>query len=181
MVFWATLYRLYGMTHRPDPDLTAAIKAATRSAIERLRSEEVGPFCLYALVTSGEALRPYLSITLDDSDRWNPSEGPFDVYGDEFFAPLKSIYDERGDIFDMAPDAGEAEYRVRLLSMEAALRELDESGLFGSGAEREKVLLLVTAMPPDETDAEFAQRLNPDGPLLTAWLQEASEGHVADA
>jgi hypothetical protein len=31
-------------------------------------------------------------------------------------------------------------------------------------------------MPPDETDAAFARRLNRTGPLLAAWLDEASEG-----
>lgn len=61
--------------------------------------------------------------------------------------------------------------------MEAALRRIDAEGLFGVGPTRDEVLLLVTTMPPDEADAAFATRLNPPGPLLSAWLEEAAEGH----
>lgn len=166
------------MSHEPDRVLTMAIVDATRRAVEQLRAEHEGPFCVYALVTSGEALRPYLSVTLDGPDRWDLPDSPFAIYGDEHFAGLEDLYSRRGDLHRMAPDDADAEYWLRLTSMEAALRMLDAEGLFGSGRERDRTLLLVMTMPPDETDAVFARSLNPPSPLLTAWLEEASEGYL---
>ncbi|RII17823.1 hypothetical protein DSC45_13045 [Streptomyces sp. YIM 130001] len=162
-----------------DPVLTEAIAGAARKAIGRLRAEHAGPFCVYALVTTGEALRPYLSVTLDGPQRWDLPDSPFAICGDEYLAPLDAVYAARGDLFDMQPEDEEAEYELRLASMEAALHTLVEEGVFGTGREREQTLLLVTTMPPDETDAEFARRLNPPGALLTAWLEEASEESAA--
>ncbi len=166
---------------RPNPDsaLTTAIATSARGAITQLHSDEPGPFCLYALLTSGEALRPYLSVTLDGPNRWDLADSPFAVFGDEHFAPLEKIYAERGSLFEMTPTDADTEYWVRLMSMEAALRTLDEEGLFGTGRDREQTLLLVTPMPPDHTDAESARRLNPRSALLVDWLKEASEGYVA--
>ncbi|MBY0688266.1 DUF4303 domain-containing protein [Microbacterium marinilacus] len=161
----------------PDPALTASIADATRKAITRLRSQASGPFCVYALLTSGEALRPYLSVTLHGPGRWDLADSPFALAGDEFFAPLAQVYDARGDLFDMAPADADAEYWRRLASMEAALHALDDEGFFGVGAERAQTLLLVSPMPPDHSDAGFARRLNPPGELLSAWLDEAAEGY----
>lgn len=48
-----------------------------------------------------------------------------------------------------------AEYGRRLASMEGALRSLDDERLFGTGADRAQTLLLVSPMPPDETDDGF--------------------------
>lgn len=160
----------------PDPDLAAQIASATRRAVEDLHAQHPGLFCVYALVTTGEALRPYLSVTLDGPDRWDLPDSPFAVAGDEHLATLDAVYALRGDLVDLPPADAEREYGIRLASVEAALRTLDEEGLFGTGAARERVLLLVTPLPPDETDAWFARRLNPRGPLLDAWLAEAAEG-----
>ena len=145
----------------------------------QLHSQTSGPFCVYALLTSGEALRPYLSVTLHGPGRWDLADSPFAIVGDEHFAPLGRIYAERGDLSGMAPEDADAEYWRRLASMEAALHALDEEGLFGAGADRAEKLLLVSPMPPDESDAGFACRLNPPSGLLDAWLEEAAEGHPA--
>ncbi|MGY4644935.1 DUF4303 domain-containing protein [Cellulomonas sp. URHB0016] len=162
-----------------DPVLTAALADATRRAVGRLREEHAGPFCVFALVTTGEALRPYLSVTLDGPERWDLADSPLAIYGDEHLAGVQPLYAERGDVRDLAPQDAEREHGLRLASMEAALRLLDDEGVFGTGSARRQVLLLVATMPPDESDAGFARRLNPPGPLLTAWLGEASEGYAA--
>lgn len=164
----------------PDPALTAEIVRGTRLAVQQLHAEHRGPFCVYALVTSGEALRPYLVVTPDDETRWDLPDSPFAVFGDEHLAGLEAHFTERGEIFDLPAQDARAEYDLRLASMEAALRVLDADGLFGFGADRHQTLLLVTTMPPDETAAAFARRLNPVGPLLTAWLDEASEGGAGE-
>jgi hypothetical protein len=164
----------------PDPDLTAEIVRGTRLAVQQLHDAHPGPFCVYALATSGEALRPYLIVTPDDATRWDLPDSPFAVYGDEHLAGLEELFTARGDLFDMSAEEAQAEYDLRLASMEAALRALDADGLFGAGDARADVLLLVTTMPPDETAAAFARRLNPVGPLLSAWLDEASEGGAGE-
>lgn len=161
----------------PDPVLTDAIADAARKAITQLRSQASGPFCVYALLTSGEALRPYLSATLHGPARWDLADSPFAIVGDEYFAPLTQVYDARGDLSTMSPADADTEYRRRFASMEAALHALDDEGFFGVGAERAQTLLLVSPMPPDHTDAGFAIRLNPASELLGAWLEEAAEGY----
>jgi len=159
----------------PDPALTAEIVHGTRLAVQQLHDEHPGPFCVYALATSGEALRPYLIVTPDDATRWDLPDSPFAVYGDEHLAGLEELFTARGDLFDMSAEQAQAEYDLRLASMEAALRALDAGGLFGAGDARADVLLLVTTMPPDETGVESARRLNPASPLLASWLDEAAE------
>lgn len=159
----------------PDPALTAEIVHGTRLAVQQLHDEHPGPFCVYALATSGEALRPYLIVTPDDATRWDLPDSPFAVYGDEHLAGLEELFTARGDLFDMSAEQAQAEYDLRLASMEAALRALDADGLFGVGDARADVLLLVTTMPPDETGVESARRLNPASPLLASWLDEAAE------
>lgn len=159
-----------------DPRLAAQIADVTRRAVEQLHAQHPGPFCLYALVTTGEALRPYLGVTLDGPERWDLPDSPFAVCGDEHLATLDGVYARLGDLADLPPADAETEYQVRLASMEAALRRLDAEGVFGTGTGRDRVLLLVTPLPPDASDARFARRLNPPGPLLDAWLEEAAEG-----
>jgi hypothetical protein len=160
----------------PDPVLTAAIADATRAAVTRLRAEHPGPFCAYALVKTGEALRPYLTVTPDGPERWDLADSPYAITGDEHFAHVAALYAARGDLTDLPVEEAPAEYDRRLASMEAAWCQLDTEGLLGTGAARAATLLLVATMPPDESDAGFARRLNPPGPLLDAWLAEAAEG-----
>jgi hypothetical protein len=58
--------------------------------------------------------------------------------------------------------------------MVAAMAALDREGLFGRGAERERMLINVEVAPPDAGNTERAVRLNPPS-ALREWLAEASE------
>lgn len=159
-----------------DAVLVEAVVDATRSAVRQLHAErrEDEAFCAYALVTTGEGFRPYLAVTVHGPDRWNLADSPYAIVGDEWLAQTEPAFSARGDLFEAAdPDA---EWEVRSASLEEALRRLDGEGLFGTGPARDEVLLLVATMPPDESDAGFARRLNASGPLLDAWLREAAEG-----
>lgn len=160
----------------PIATVVDVVAAATDEAIRRLRSEHPVDFCVFALVTSGEAYRPYLTATVHGESRWDLADSPYVLFADEVMARTEAAFNARGQLSDMDPSQAEEEYWRRLASMEAALRRLDEAGLFGTDAERAHALLLVATMPPDESDAGFARRLNPDGPLLDAWLAEAAEG-----
>ena len=55
------------------------------------------------------------------------------------------------------------------------MKMLDEEGLFGRGGKRDKMVVLVEVMPPDSGNTERALRLNPAGPALDMWLEEAGE------
>ncbi|MGC4154896.1 MAG: DUF4303 domain-containing protein [Propionicimonas sp.] len=166
------------MTMSPEPvvELVDAITEAAGEAIQTLRAGHPEDFCVYALVTSGEAYRPYLAATVHGETRWDLADSRYAIVEDELLARAEPAFSARGYLHEMNAEDAEAEYGRRLASMEASLRRLDDKGLFGGGDERARVLLLVATMPPDETDAEFARRLNPPGPLLDAWLAEAAEG-----
>lgn len=75
-----------------------------------------------------------------------------------------------GDVDEIA---AEVDYRVG--AMEEAIARLDADGVFGAGQARRSVLVLVEFMPQDASNTERAVRLNPAGPLLDAWLDEAAE------
>lgn len=160
----------------PVPDLVDVVADATREAIERFRTENSEDVCVYALVTTGEALRPYLTVTVRGEGQWDLADSPYAIVEDDVLARTDPAFAARGQLNLMNRDDAEREFWNRLLSIQEALRRLDQEGLFGRDAERDGVLLLVATMPPDHNDAGFARRLNPSGPLLEAWLREAAEG-----
>lgn len=156
------------------------IAAATRAAIVALRREHPQDYYAFALLTSGEALAPYLSACsleadLDDGlERWSFADSPYVVWGyDEHFSDVVRAFHERGELVEH--EHPEVEYAVRLASIEEGLRLLDVAGLFGSPGARQEVLLIAGTMPPDESDAGFVRRLNPPGQLFDEWLRECSE------
>ncbi|WP_454294824.1 DUF4303 domain-containing protein [Salana multivorans] len=162
---------------RPVPDAALAhiVAGATRAALTELAPSVRERLCAVALVTSGEALRPYLTVTAHGEDRWDLAGSEHALTGDEHLAAIGEVWDARGYLSEMGPAEAEAEYVTRLATLEEALRLLDVDGELGRDEARGRVLLLVATMPPDETDAGYARRLNPPGPLLDDWLDEAGE------
>lgn len=160
----------------PNAELAAFVAGATRAALAELPRQVRDNLCLVALVTTGEALRPYLSLTRHGDDPWGLADSPYAVAGDAHFAALSDRWDLQGNLAEMDQVRAEAEFVNRLATLEEALRLLDVHGEFGLGETRRRVLLLVTTMPPDPHDAGYARRLNPPGPLLERWLDEAAEG-----
>ena len=53
------------------------------------------------------------------------------------------------------------------------MKRLDDSDLFGTGKERERVVINVEQAPPDEDGSEYdrALRLNPSSALLSEYLE----------
>ncbi|MET7640747.1 DUF4303 domain-containing protein [Streptomyces sp. NPDC005438] len=167
----------------PDPELSRVIATATRAAVTALRRQHPDRFYLFALLTTGEALSPHLAACSLEGDRrlgleaWNPADSPYAVWGyREHYGEVARAFDQRGQPHRIEDEAtAEAEYDLRLASMEEALRLLDADGLFGRGPDRAGVLLQAGTMPPDHTDAGFVRRLNPAGPLRERWLTECAE------
>ena len=66
-------------------------------------------------------------------------------------------------------------------AIERAVHSLDREGLFsGTPLAREDMIVTVEVMPPDHTNTARTMRLNPRGPALTAWLDEAAEPAAYD-
>ncbi|MCP4151713.1 MAG: DUF4303 domain-containing protein, partial [bacterium] len=97
--------------------------------------------------------------------RWSEADSPFDLFGDDYFKPVEESFSLFG-----APYQLSEETREMLLScIIQALANLDSKGFFGTGAERNKVVLNVT-MPGDETEKDLLARarlLNPKDALIT--------------
>lgn len=173
------------MRPRPDPVLSRTLATASEAAIASLRRAHPERFYAFALLNSGEARASYLSAcsleadAAEGLDRWDLTGTPYAAWGyDDHFADVTRVFADRGDLFDLFEsdaEAFEAEYALRLASVEEALRLLDVAGLFGTGVERQEVLLIAGTVPPDDSDTGFVRRLNPAGPLYDEWLRTCAE------
>jgi len=161
-----------------DAELAAVVADATESAIGELPTFVREQWCIVALITTGEALRPYLGVTVHGSTRWDLADSEFAVAADDHLAGVTQAWDARGMLAEMDSAAWAAAFDDRVATLEEALRILDVRGLFGRGDDRTRVLLQVATMPPDNCDVGFVRRLNPAGPLRDAWFAEAAEGPV---
>ena len=105
--------------------------------------------------------------------KWDSADSPYADYGyDEFFSGVSELLDKRADGISDDELYGN-EWAVRLDSMEEAMKRLDGAGLFGTGKERECVVINVEQAPPDEDGSEYnrALRLNPSSALLSEYLE----------
>jgi uncharacterized protein DUF4303 len=172
--------------------LIEAIVAATRSAIRDLQRERPEHFYYCALVTTGEALSPAISAwsyealeiaaqATAHSQRarrelkWSYADSPYFPVGEKHFAGVRALFSLR---LKMVPSASQkawdAEWHFRVDAMEAAWASLDAEGFFGTGAERNTIVINVEVAPPDGSNTVRARRLNPPE-ALAAWLLEAAE------
>ncbi|MCG8667806.1 MAG: DUF4303 domain-containing protein [Pseudomonadales bacterium] len=169
-------------------ELEAEIYRALKSALERMYSEYEGHnFYYITLVTSGDALRPYMSAwsvellaqeseSEEDADelKWSCVDSPLCGYADDCFSVVDELFKSRPDIHSLSDSDFESEYSYRINAMERALERIDSDGLFGTGVKRDNVYVNIEVMPPDHTNTQRALRLNPKS-ALTEWLLEAAE------
>ncbi|MCM1179100.1 MAG: DUF4303 domain-containing protein [Clostridium sp.] len=59
-------------------------------------------------------------------------------------------------------------------------KRLDSSGIFGTGKEREGVVINVELAPPDGSEYNRALRLNPSSALLSEYLETCEETEDTD-
>ncbi len=179
---------------RPIANLRAAqvIAEATRAALSELRATHPETFHVVGLADAGAPAPPYLMVGSAEGDarsgvdRWDLAASPYAVWGyDDHFGSVIELYEDDG-LFAMDRDiiSKDAQLVVahanHLATLEEALRILDIDGFFGTGADRESVLLTVEVTPPDHMNVGFARRLNPDGPLLDEWLTTVAELPLLD-
>jgi hypothetical protein len=170
-----------------DDSLVAAFETALKNSFSSLRTTYNEQFYYYAFIFDS-GLYPYISAwsyealeksiienNINDQDRawwkWDCCDSPYVAYGyDEFFSQVKTLLDERGrelsedDLFD-------AEWKIRVASMEESLKRLDQTGFFGTGDARKSVVVNVEVVPPDTSGYYSALRLNPKSSLLSDYLE----------
>lgn len=150
-------------TKEDNEQLMEALIAAARAAFLSLKETTKEHFYFYVFVF--------------DEDKswwkWDSADSPYAVYGyDEFFCEVGVLLEQRASKLSH-DELYETEWEVRIDLMEEAMKRLDASGLFGTGKERECVVINVEQAPPDGDGAEYdrALRLNPPSALLSEYLE----------
>ncbi len=176
-------------TEKDNEELVEALVKAARAAFLSLKETTKEHFYFYSFIFD-EGLHPYISAwsyealeksiieqQIPDEEKhwwkWDSADSPYAVYGyDEFFGEVSELLDKRADKLSDEELYG-TEWGVRIDSMEKAMKRLDDSGLFGTGTERECVVINVEQAPPDEDGSEYnrALRLNPSSALLSEYLE----------
>lgn len=174
-------------------DLAQIIAAAARNAFSRLFQETPEDFYYCTLVSTGEGLAPYPSawswqaldrVTAGATNpearkallKWSYSDSPYWLFGQEYFDDVAKAFSAMANLHELKnADEYRRELERRLSVTEAAMALLDAEGLFGTGEKRAGTIILAEVMPPDRGNTERALRLNPRGPALDAWLEEAAE------
>lgn len=172
-----------------NEELIEALVKAAGAAFLSLKNSTKEHFYFYVFVFD-EGLHPYISawsyealeksiieqqISDDDKSwwKWNCADSPYADYGyDEFFGEVSELLDNRASKLS-DDELYEDEWKARIDFMEEAMKRLDASGLFGTGKERENVVINVEQAPPDDDGAEYnrALRLNPSSALLSEYLE----------
>lgn len=146
-------------------------------------------FYYITLTTDGGANTPCISAwsyealrrsSTDEEERkmlkWSYADSPYCCWKQEAFEAVEALLLSRGNVWEMDAGAFERECRLRLASMEEAMKCLDRDGIFGINQERDAVMVLAEVMPPDGTNTERAYRMNrADSKIFAEWLEEAAE------
>ena len=176
------------MDKKSNEELIEALVKAAGAAFLSLKENTKEHFYFYVFVFD-QGLHPYISawsyealeksiIEQQISDdikswwKWDCADSPYAVYGyDEFFGEVGELLDKRASELSKDELYG-VEWEDRINFMEEAMKRLDASGLFGTGKEREGVVINVEQQPPDDNSAEYnrALRLNPSSALLSEYL-----------
>lgn len=176
-------------TDNGNEELIEALVKAAGDAFLSLKETTKEHFYFYVLVFD-EGLHPYISAwsyeALEKSVieqriseeekrwwKWDSADSPYVVYGyDEFFGEVSELLDKRADRLSDDELYG-LEWGVRMDCIEEAMKRLDGSGVFGTGKEREGVVINVEQAPPDGDGSEYnrALRLNPSSALLSEYLE----------
>ncbi|HCJ14579.1 MAG TPA: hypothetical protein DHV77_05050 [Erysipelotrichaceae bacterium] len=173
-----------------DEELIRVIQIATEKAVLKLFKEHKEKFYYCSLITTGEGLCPIISawsrealektaskyVDTEEAKyylKWSYAETPYYAFGEEFFTDVKKIFTERTKALKTAEEK-QREVQLRINSMERAMHNLDEKGIFGYGKQRLGIVINAEFMPPDYTNTERALRLNPHEALVE-WLEEIAE------
>ena len=132
-------------TEKENEELMEVLITAARAAFLSLKETTKEHFYFYVFIFD-EGMHPYISA-------WS-------------YEALEASKLSDDELY-------ETEWEVRIELMEEAMKRLDASGLFGTGKERECVVINVEQAPPDGDGAEYdrALRLNPPSALVSEYLE----------
>ena len=92
--------------------------------------------------------------------KWSYADSPYCGYGyEEYFTELEQVFNGQMDAIDN-DDEYDAAIEDWMDMMERVMKQLDEEKLFGEGAAREAMIINAEYMPPEDSNAERAERLN---------------------
>lgn len=123
---------------------------------------------------SAEAFEQEQKIDAENAEmiKWSYADSPYCCWKQEYFKTVDKLLKDRG----MRDADFQKEYELRFSAMEAAMRELDQEGIFASNQDRKEVMVLVEVMPPDYTNTQRAYRMNcSDTNIFAQWIAEAAE------
>ena len=110
--------------------------------------------------------------------KWSYADSPYCCWKQEEFEKVKVLLLSRENIWALDSEAFDTEYNLRFEAMEAAMKRLDQEGMFDVNQKRDDVIVLVEVMPPDYTNTERAYRMNSEKSVIfSEWLEEAAERH----
>ena len=173
-------------------ELEAEVLDATRSAALALfREFQKERFYYFALVTTGEAHAPVVTAwsiealaasaakypgdpSAASELKWSCADSPYYDYGEQYFERVRELFAQFEPMDPSDAASWSLAYTRKLSAMESALARLDQEGLFGTGEARNRIVINVECMPPDQSNRERALRLNP-AEALKDWLLEAAE------
>lgn len=173
--------------------LVESIKFACREVISSLFNKNES-FYYIALITDGEAHSPFLTawshealnayltenkIEIGSEDaldvKWFYGDSPYNFYDNQSFNNVNKLFELRPKMDEwMSNEEWDLEFNFRISVMENAMEELSKEGVFGQNEERDKIMINVEVVPPDETNTERAIRLNPKK-AIEEWLKEVAE------
>jgi len=175
-----------------EQDLVSAIADAVRNAVSQLFQEYPNDTFYYcSIVTTGEGHTPCLTawskeelekaVVMEGGDselrgefKWSYADSPFYCYGKNHFEGVRRLLVSRSVSGDRDSTTDRKEFVLRLRAMESAMAKVDSEGLFGIGEERLRIVINAEVMPPDHSNVDRAQRLNPPE-ALEVWMDEAAE------
>jgi hypothetical protein len=165
--------------------LQVAIEASCRRAWEgwskKNPDERFYAFALYTTMdadyfvpsASGEnglakVARQYIKrksfATIDEAKsqlRWSLADSPYHTQGERYNKGVDEELDAAPIPYDKSERVADKVIKARLDTAVAALQSLDRQGIFGKGAQRRKIILLVEAGDRDQEWAlKLAKRLN---------------------
>ena len=186
------------MENQKEQTLVEALKEATKKAFVNLFAQnpkEHFYYCTLVLIEaqgcpvvsamSEEALdrviKKYIEeYKVEDSPenlrqdlKWSYADSPYNLYGEQYFTKVQQIVEER-DAKLQSDEYFEQEYEIRMNIMEKVMADLDQEGIFGSGEQRNRIVVAAEVMPPDDTNTSRVLRLNAKE-NLKEWLEEAAE------
>ncbi|MCM1309286.1 MAG: DUF4303 domain-containing protein, partial [Butyrivibrio sp.] len=148
-----------------NEQITSALYTAFKSAVTDLRKKHHerfyyyvfvsdSPWCPYLSACSYESYERLLASEEDDEEddegwrKWDYCDSEYCVYGyEEYFGEAAKLLAERAEGMDDDELYGD-EWETRLASMEEALRRLDSEGFFGTGENRNAVVINAECVPP---------------------------------